>query len=366
MIAGAMLTACGQEPSEAPASDLENGVSAIEDAMTKQNESYPANSDMTDDLRDGSSEDTTPTPDDFPEAYNYGSGKIADYSRTAMLQKLPEPDGNETVLNTAADPSNIQVLYLWEEGNVPAKTKFTQNMTGYFDSYDFRPYVTAIPVRNGVEQKGAVVLMAGGAYQFRGNYTDSLPTAAALRELGFQTFIVDYRLSPYTQEEGALDVARAVRFVRKNADIYGIDPDDIAVMGFSAGGIQAGEFLMHYDEDVNGTALDSTYVPDELDAVPAHASAAGMIYSFYGRLSVGNMDPSWLAEGDLPPTFYVYGTEDPFYRQFQQQYDVISGMGISTSRIVLNGWPHGFGADGGWVKDCAAWLEAIFSSADKG
>ena len=135
---------------------------------------------------------------------------------------------------------------------------------------------------------------------------------------------------------------------------------------FSAGGIQAGEFLMHYDEAVNGTALDSTYAPDELDAVPAHASAAGMIYSFYGRLSVGNMDPDWLKEGDLPPTFYVYGTEDPFYRQFQQQYDVISDMGISTSRIVLNGWPHGFGADGGWVKDYAAWLEAVFSNADKG
>ena len=265
------------------------------------------------------------------------------------------------MLNTAADPANIQVLYLWEEGNVPARTKFTQDMTGYFDDWNFRPYVTAIPVREGVKPKGAVVLMAGGAYRFRGNYTDSLPTAVALRELGFQTFIVDYRLSPYTQEEGALDVARAVRFIRKNAEVYGIDPDDIAVMGFSAGGIQAGEFLMHYDEDVTGTALDSTYVPDELDAVPAHASAAGMIYSFYGRLSVGNMDPDWLKEGNLPPTFYVYGTEDPFYRQFQQQYDVISGMGIPTGRIVLNGWPHGFGSDGGWVKDYAAWLETIFA-----
>lgn len=366
MIAGAILTACAQEPSKAPASGLESGVSAIEEAMTMPNENDTMISEPMDDLRDGSSKDTTPTPDDFPEAYNYGSGKIADYSRTAMLQKLPEPAGNETVLNTAADPANIQVLYLWEEGNVPAKTQFTQDMTGYFDSWDFRPYVTAIPVREGVEPKGAVVLMAGGAYQFRGNYTDSLPTAAALRELGFQTFIVDYRLSPYTQEEGALDVARAVRFIRKNADIYGIDPNDIAVMGFSAGGIQAGEFLMHYDEAVNGTALDSTYAPDELDAVPAHASAAGMIYSFYGRLSVGNMDPDWLKEGDLPPTFYVYGTEDPFYRQFQQQYGVISDMGISTSRIVLNGWPHGFGADGGWVKDYAAWLEAVFSNADKG
>ena len=367
-----MLTACQQNTlalntienaSEVTAAgELENGVNAIEDAMsqTRTQEDLQENTENGD-LRSGTSADTVATPDDFPDAYDYGSGKISDYSRNMMLKKLPEPSGNQTVLHAEADPDNIQVLYLWEEGNVPAKTAFTSNMTGYFDEWDFRPYVTAIPVREGVQAKGAVVLMAGGAYQFRGNYTDSLPTAAALREEGFDTFIVDYRLSPYTQEEGALDVARAVRFIRKNADVYGIDPDNIAVMGFSAGGIQAGEFLMHYDEEVNGTALDSSYVPDELDQIPAHASAAGMIYSFYGRLSVGNMDPDWLAEGNLPPTYYVYGTEDPFYRQFEQQYDVIREMGIPTGRIVLNGWPHGFGSDGGWVKDYAAWLTNRFT-----
>ena len=353
-----ILTLCGTFAG-ALASEVENGIDAIEDAMMKGNTNTSSFFDGMDDLREGTSADTVPTPDDFPSKYNYGSGKIQDYSRDNMLRRLPEPEGNATVLNTAADPEHIQALFLWEEDNVPTKTRFTENMTGYFDSWNFRPYVTAIPVRTGVQPKGAVVLMAGGAYQFRGNYTDSLPTAAALRELGFQTFIVDYRLSPYTQEEGALDVARAVRFVRKNASVYGINPDAIAVMGFSAGGIQAGEFLMHYDEDVTGTALDSRYVPDELDAIPAHASAAGMIYSFYGRLSVGNMDASWLAEGNLPPTFYVYGTEDPFYRQFQQQYDVIRGMGIPTGRIVLNGWPHGFGSDGGWVTDYAAWLQLV-------
>lgn len=80
---------------------------------------------------------------------------------------------------------------------------------------------------------------------------------------------------------------------------------------------------------------------------------------------VGNMDPDWLAEGDLPPTFYVYGTENPFYRQFQQQYDVIRNMGISTGRIVLNGWPHGFGSDGGWVNDYAAWLESVFANKEE-
>ena len=224
LLMGVSLIACGRESVGTSSVELENGVAAIEDAMTaKPSENGSGPIESTDDLRDGSSADTVATPDDFPAAYNYGSGKISDYSRAAMLQKMPEPAGNNTVLNTAADLTNIQALYLWEEGNVPAKTKFTQDMTGYFDNYDFRPYVTAIPIREGVEPKGAVVLMAGGAYQFRGNYTDSLPTAAAL----------------HTQEEGALDVARAVRFIRKNADIYGIDPDDIAVMGFSAGGSPA-------------------------------------------------------------------------------------------------------------------------------
>ena len=344
---------------------LEEGLDAIEDAIGKgkdsdsENNSQSASKGETD-MQEGSSDNTIGTPDDFPAAYDFGSGKISDFSRNYMLKKMPEPEQHDTVLNTDADPDNIQILYLWEEENVPAKTTFTKDMTGYFDDWDFRPYVTAIPVKKGVTPKGAVVLMAGGAYQFRGNYTDSLPTAAALREYGFQTFIVDYRLSPYTQEEGALDVARAVRFIRKNADVYGIEPDDIAVMGFSTGGIQAGEFLMYYDEDINGTALDSSYVPDELDQIPAHASADGMIYSFYGRLSVGNMDPDWLSEGDLPPTFYVYGTEDPFYDQFEEQYDVIRNIGIQTSRIVLNGWPHGFGSDGGWIKQYADWLEEIF------
>lgn len=163
------LTACGRESVGTPGGELENGVAAIEDAMTtKPNESSSASTTPIDDLRNGSSTDTVATPGDFPDAYNYGSGKISDYSRTAMLQKMPEPAGNNTVLNTAADSANIQVLYLWEEGNVPARTKFTQDMTGYFDDWNFRPYVTAIPVRDGVKPKGAVVLMAGGAYQFRG------------------------------------------------------------------------------------------------------------------------------------------------------------------------------------------------------
>ena len=59
--------------------------------------------------------------------------------------------------------------------NAPAQTEVTRD--GY-DPAGFRPYVTAIPVREGTDVKGAVVLLAGGAFQARANYTDTLPTAA--------------------------------------------------------------------------------------------------------------------------------------------------------------------------------------------
>ena len=320
-----MLNGCGAQQNSVPVvalAEKEETMQIAQEEMEQPLEQPAQQIEVTElqeesEVRAGSSEDTLATPSDFPAAYNYGSGIQSEWGYNGLYRKLPEPEDNQTVFNTAPDPSKIQVLYLWEEGNVPAQTEFTENMTGYYDSYDFRPYVTAIPVREGTPVKGAVVLLAGGAFQLRGNYTDTLPTAAHLRELGFQTFIVDYRLRPYTQQEGALDVARAVRFIRKNADAYGIDPDDIAVMGYSAGGIQAGEFFLNFDGEVNGTALDPDYVPDELDAIPANASAAGMIYSFYGRLSVASMDAQALKAGDPPPTFYCYGTEDPFYSQFE-------------------------------------------------
>ncbi len=173
-----------------------NGISAIEDAMnqpttsqstTTQSATQPTVPQSTtaqsttekeqankkkkmdiDEVRSGTSEDTIAAPDDFPDAYDYGSGRISDYSRSDMLMKMPEPTGNQTVQNTEADAENIQVLYLWEEGNVPAATEFTESMTGYFDEWDFRPYVTAIPVRKGVQAQGAVVLMAGGSISVPG------------------------------------------------------------------------------------------------------------------------------------------------------------------------------------------------------
>lgn len=61
---------------------------------------------------------------------------------------------------------------------------------------------------------------------------EGAPVAERLAELGWQSFVVNYRVRPYTMEEGSLDLARAIRYVRSHAGQYGIDPDRIASVGF--------------------------------------------------------------------------------------------------------------------------------------
>ena len=112
--------------------------------------------------------------------------------------------------------------------------------------------------------------------------------------------------------------------------------------------------LLNFDGEVNGTALDSDYIPDQLDMLSADAAACGMIYSFYGRLSVGTTDVELLRRGNLPPTFYCYGTRDPFYRQSEE-------AGVNVERLQLDNMPHGFGSRGGWIPTFDSWLSNIFT-----
>ena len=113
-------------------------------------------------------------------------------------------------------------------------------------------------------------------------------------------------------------------------------------MGFSAGGILSGEMLLNFDGTVNGTALDDSYVPDELDQVSADASACGMIYAFYGRLSVASTDVEKFGESDLPPTYFAYGTggRSPagiLFPRLQSLFDTVeTGIRFPSHRLRLD------------------------------
>lgn len=279
------------------------------------------------------------------------------YVRAYATQASGTVYGMARRFTTADGGDEMQRLtYLWPEGNMPAETDYTVNDGNYQDGPDFRPNMVWYPVPDGVEVKGAVMVCPGGAFMFR-SPNEGAPVAERLAGLGWQSFVVNYRVRPYTMEEGSLDLARAIRYVRSHAADYGIGPEDIASVGFSAGGILCGDEALHFDGLVDGTALDRDYIPDELDQVSADVCAIGMIYSFYGWLSVSDNNVDDLRAGGIPPTFYTYGTEDPFYRQFVANADAVREAGVQVEEHVLEGWPHGFGVQGEWT----AWFDSFLT-----
>lgn len=133
-------------------------------------------------------------------------------------------------------------------------------------------------------------------------------------------------------------------------------------MGFSAGGILNGEVLLNWRELKNATSLDGSYRPDRLDEVPVSACAVGMIYSFYGRLSVSMNNVETLRAANLPPAFYCWGTRDGFAGQFTQNSNAVKEAGCMVETHILHNYPHGYGTGGNasvWGNDFDAFLTPI-------
>lgn len=93
------------------------------------------------------------------------------------------------------------------------------------------------------QPNGAAVLVAGGGGYFRIQLKkESTPAAGWLQARGFTVFELIYRLPNDGWDAAApfMDAQRAMKIIRTRAGEFGLDPQRIGIMGFSAGGHLAG------------------------------------------------------------------------------------------------------------------------------
>lgn len=288
------------------------------------------------------------------------SGRITPSTVQTWIDLINEEWNNRN--SSGNDTPMSGTVNLWERGNIPTVTHNVNNS----DGPDFIPNMEVFTVADDVTPKGAVIICPGGAFQFRSMQNEGYDVADMLVPMGYQCFIVNYRIAPYTMRESATDLQRAIRYVCAHADDYRIKPKNIALVGFSAGGILNGEVLLNWRDRTNGTALDSSYRPDALDEVPVSACAVGMIYSFYGRLSVSMNNVETLRAANLPPAFYCWGTRDGFAGQFTQNSNAVREAGCEVETLILNSYPHGYGAASSptvWGNRFDAFLTRIMSGS---
>ena len=147
-----------------------------------------------------------------------------------------------------------------------------------------------------------VLICPGGGHRALVYNSEGRDPALYLNSLGITAFVLKYRLgreenSPYSVEKHPReDANRAMRLIRSRAKEWKIDPDNLGMMGFSAGG-----------EVVSMVAFDNTAASatstDPIDKLNAEPDFIVMVYP--GPIGIPQQ-----VEADAPPAFVVAANDD--------------------------------------------------------
>lgn len=230
---------------------------------------------------------------------------------------------------------------------------------------------------NASEASAAIIVLPGGGYARRAPH-EGEPVARWLRSLGISAFVADYRVAPYRHPVPLLDASRAVRYVRAHAAAWGIDPNRIGVLGFSAGGHLAATIATHFDD---GEA-DAEDVIDCVSSRPNLAVLCYPVITMQGEHVHGGSRENLLGESpdealvnhlsneqtvgpDTPPTFLWHTADDA---SVPVENCLLFGLslrrhGVPFELHVYEHGRHGLGILDEeahvkeWTLACASWLK---------
>jgi acetyl esterase/lipase len=232
----------------------------------------------------------------------------------------------------------------------------------------------------------AIIICPGGGYAHLADH-EGRPVAEWLNTLGVTAFVLKYRLGPrYHHPAPMQDAARAIRIVRARAAEWGLDPQRIGILGFSAGGHLASTAGTHFDSG-------KPNAPDAIERVSSKPNLMILIYpviTMRDQTHAGSKknllgdqpSPELVAllsndeqvTKETPPTFLVHTMNDSAVPVENSLLFVaaLRKAGVPFEFHLYERGPHGFGLGGKdpilatWPDRCADWLRLHGFSAPKG
>jgi len=261
--------------------------------------------------------------------------------------------------------------------NISSKLLWPQDPPAGNSTDDFLPSLD-IYLLNSKEVRGAVLICPGGAYSHRAPHEGD-DIATYFNKAGWHAFVVQYRVSPNIHPAPLFDAERAMRIIRSNASEWQVDPERIAVCGFSAGGHLAaslGVFYHEADDDCNDIIERQSSRPDAMILCYPVISAGAFRNTGSFKNLLGDPPPAELMEklslekqvhDKMPPAFIWHTSTDPGVPVENSLLfaQALREKGISIELHLYREGGHGLGLAEGhphlasWAGLCCQWLQEL-------
>ena len=246
----------------------------------------------------------------------------------------------------------------------------------------------------------AIIVCPGGSYFWHDMEIEGKGVAEWLQANGISAFVLKYRAGTIAgfithyrliargnrYPDMLQDIQRSIQLVRENASGFKINPDQLGVMGFSAGGHLTAMSGIFFDTDV----LSPLGIKPEVSLKPDFIAPVYPVVSFTAPCTHGRSRRGALGEGrsisktmkdslslekhvrsDMPPVFLMNCVDDPIvdYHNSELLDSAMTAKGVPHKYIQYRTGGHGFGASAhkttaeaiGWKSAFLAWLKEIIN-----
>lgn len=265
-------------------------------------------------------------------------GAVASAKRPSPARLLPADSRASLQLKTVP---------LWE-GRAPLATG---------DRPQDVPTLTIVGTDGAVSYGSAVVVAPGGGYQTLATGHEGRQIADWFAAHGVTAFVLSYRLASagYRHPAQLEDAKRAIRWVRTNAEKFGVSPQRIGMIGFSAGGHLTAMTSTSFD------AGDPAAV-DPVERVSSRPDFAVLIYAAtvwaekgWSPASIAGDNPNAFVREQLspanqvtkhaPPTFLLHTSADELVppENALAYYRALRAANVPAEMHIFENGAHGLG-----------------------
>ena len=204
------------------------------------------------------------------------------------------------------------------------------------------------------DSRPAIVFFFGGGWK-NGTIEHFSRQAAYLAKRGMLAVRADYRVKSRhgtSPDKCVEDGKSAIRWVRANAGMLGINPDMIAGSGGSAGGHMAACATLVVGLEAGGEDHSISSRPDLMILFnPVMETTSERIIEMIGDEKMAEtISPNNWIRKDTPPGIMFFGTDDQFIEPAIRSLPIAASQGVQLSLWTAEGAGHGFFNKSPWME----------------